>query len=115
MDVTAPGMMHRHSDTEVLDLWIGKDFVELVDRPRGDALLFQLFQPLRRAFGFENLCQERRQLWPIAKAQFERCILRRLAEIRPLQHGAERAPLAIAADADIDEAIGCSKTPMGVE
>src|SRR5262249_19079899 len=90
----------------MLHLWIGKDFIELVDWPRRNALLLEPLQPFCRGSGFEDPREQGSELRPVTKPQVECRVLRRFREFGPLESDAKRAPLSVAAHAYIDETVG---------
>src|SRR2546427_3089148 len=50
-DAAAPGLLHLGDESEVLDLGVGEDLVELVDRAAGDRRLLESPHPLLRRRG----------------------------------------------------------------
>ena len=100
-------MMTRNGDAEMLNLRVGENLVHLVNRPRRHAGRFQLFEPFVRCPRQKYCVEQCHKFGPVAKPIGQRCIVRACGKIGPLQRFAQRAPLAVAADADIDVTVGC--------
>src|SRR6185295_14129332 len=95
----------RHN-AEMADLGIGEHFIDLVDRAGRHALGLERAQPVGgRAFG-EDRPQQRLDLRSVTGAARTLGIIGMVAKFRAADHLAEGAPLAIPADADIDESVG---------
>src|SRR5581483_10797960 len=102
-------MMQWSRDADVLHLRIGENLVDLVDRAGGDALLFEQVEPLRRVSGLEDVREQGGQFRPVAETHVIGGVVGDGAELGPAERNAERTPLSVASDADVDEAVSGRK------
>src|SRR5215471_1246354 len=106
-DCAAARMLQRHRHPEVLDLRIGEYFVDPVDRTGWHTGLLKLCEPVRRRLPLEDIDQDRGQPWPVAKAALNGRVDRIAVEVRLFERAAQRMPLSVTTNPDIDEAVGC--------